>query len=77
MREMIRATDCSHGDALLAASRHPAQVLGLEGRKGSVERVGADADMVLLDSELNVQATCIAGEIVWTKSGDAFSKRIT
>ena len=77
IQEMVRATGCSYGEALLAASQHPAKVLGLEGTKGSVERVGADADMVLLDSELHVQATCIAGEIVWTKPGNLFSKRVT
>ena len=77
MREMVRATDCSHGEALLAASQHPARALGLDGSKGSVKKVGGDADMVLLDKELCVHATCIAGEIVWTKPGNMFSQRIT
>lgn len=74
--EMIRATSCSRGEALLAASQHPARSLGLDGTKGSVEQFGADADMVLLDDELNVQATCIAGDVVWTKPGNEFDKRI-
>lgn len=76
IQEMVRATYCQKGDALLAASHHPAQVLGLADKKGSVTRIGADADIVLLDKDLNVQATCIAGEIVWQRSPD-FSKRIT
>ena len=77
MRELVRATGCSCGEALLAASQHPAKVLRLDRTKGSLERIGADADIVLLDSELHVQATCIAGEVVWTDPGNHFSKRIT
>ena len=47
-----------------AASLHPAQVLGLETKKGTLH-YGADADMVLLDENLHVMATVIAGEIVY------------
>lgn len=76
VQEMVRATGCSNGEALLAASHHPAKVLGLEGKKGTVSQVGADADMVILDRELNVQATCIAGQVVWTRPHSDFNKRI-
>lgn len=67
VREMVRATGCEKGAALLAASHHPAKVLGMEGKKGTVCQIGADADLVLLDQDLGVQATCIAGEVVWRK----------
>lgn len=77
IQEMVRATSCSVGEALLAASHHPAQVLGLLGHKGSLEQFGADADLVLLDKEMNVQATCIAGEVAWIRPGSNFSDRIS
>ena len=64
VRHFKSATGCSTAMALQAASLHPAQVLGIERHKGTLE-YGADADMVLLDHELCVQATYIAGEIVW------------
>lgn len=76
VQEMVSATGCNRGAALLAASHHPAKVLGLGGRKGTVSQVGADADVVLLDQNLNVQATCIAGELVWTRPGSGFSSRL-
>lgn len=49
-----------------AASLHPAQLLDIDTHKGSLE-VGKDADFILLNKELQVQATYIAGEKVWTR----------
>lgn len=77
VQEMVRATGCEKGVALLAASNHPAKVLGVERTKGSACRIGADADLVLLDQDLNVQATVIGGEIVWTKPGLDIGERAT
>jgi N-acetylglucosamine-6-phosphate deacetylase len=77
VQELVRATGCHKGEALLAASSHPARVLGMEGRKGTISQYGADADLLLLDQELNVQATCIAGEMVWTRPGADMSQRST
>ncbi|KAJ8374152.1 hypothetical protein SKAU_G00047320 [Synaphobranchus kaupii] len=57
---------CSIEAALEAASLHPAQLLGLSHLKGSLD-YGTDADFVLLDDELNVRATYIAGQQVWKK----------
>lgn len=39
-------------------------MLGITHRKGTLD-YGTDADFVLLDEQLNVQATYIAGEKVW------------
>ena len=44
------------------ASLNPATVLGLQDSKGSIE-VGKDADILITDSEFNVQKTIIGGEI--------------
>lgn len=64
VRHFREATGCSVESALEAASLHPAQVLGIEQRKGTLN-FGSDADLVLLDSALNVRATFIAGDQVW------------
>nr|XP_044986195.1 N-acetylglucosamine-6-phosphate deacetylase isoform X2 [Jaculus jaculus] len=63
IRHFQQATGCSVESALEAASLHPAQLLGLE-NKGSLD-FGADADFVVLDDGLHVQATYISGELVW------------
>ncbi|KAM4812890.1 N-acetylglucosamine-6-phosphate deacetylase isoform X2 [Urocitellus parryii] len=64
VRHFLQATGCSVEAALEAASLHPAQLLGLEKSKGSLD-FGADADFVVLDDTLRVQATYISGELVW------------
>ncbi|XP_012997136.1 N-acetylglucosamine-6-phosphate deacetylase isoform X1 [Cavia porcellus] len=64
VRHFLQATGCSVEAALEAASLHPAQLLGLEKRKGTLD-FGADADFVVLDDSLHVQATYISGELVW------------
>ncbi|CAI9560452.1 unnamed protein product [Staurois parvus] len=64
VRHFHEATGCTVEEALEAASLHPAQLLGLENRKGTLD-FGADADFVVLDDDLNVEVTYIAGEAVW------------
>uniref|UniRef100_A0A8C6WP15 N-acetylglucosamine-6-phosphate deacetylase n=1 Tax=Neogobius melanostomus TaxID=47308 RepID=A0A8C6WP15_9GOBI len=58
---------CSVEEALEAASLHPAQLLGISHRKGSLE-YGCDADLVMLDDDLNVRATYISGAEVWRRT---------
>ena len=59
------ATGCSKVEALEAATLHPAQLLKITDRKGTLE-YGTDADFVMLDENLQVHATFIAGEKVWS-----------
>jgi len=56
--------ECSRVEALEAATLHPAQLLGIEKSKGTLD-FGSDADFVMLDCQLNVCATYIAGRRVW------------
>lgn len=51
-------------EALEAATLHPACALGIQDRKGSL-LFGRDADLVMLDHELNVVSTWIASERVY------------
>lgn len=88
----VRDPGCSKEEALEAASLHPARLLGITHRKGTLD-FGSDAgqtplgrnssqrfysglsevcashtpDLVLLNNNLSVQATYIAGEEVWRK----------
>jgi len=66
VRHFMKAASCTAVEALECASLHPAQCLGIEKKKGSLT-FGADADFVLLDDQLNVLATFIAGKRVWCK----------
>ena len=65
VRLMRRFTGCSTVDALIAATLHPAQVLGIDDRKGTLD-VGADADFVILDDSLHVVATFCGGDLAWS-----------
>ena len=56
-------------EALEAATLHPAQLLNVTDRKGTLE-YDTDADFVILDDNLHVHATFIAGQKVW---GDNFA----
>jgi N-acetylglucosamine-6-phosphate deacetylase len=47
------------------ASANPARVAGVGDRKGVIAP-GFDADLVLLDGQLNVRMTMVMGEVVWT-----------
>jgi len=68
VRHFLEATGCTIVEAVNAATLHPARVLGISHNKGTLE-YGSDADFLLLDDKLYVQATFIAGEPVWMKEG--------
>ena len=55
---------CSAVTALEAATLHPAQAVGIQDRKGTLD-YGSDADFLLLGEDLQVWSTWIAGECVY------------
>lgn len=61
-----KMSGCSTVEALEGATLHPAQVLGIKHKKGTLN-YESDADLVFLDEDLNVHATFIAGEPVWLR----------
>ena len=67
VKEMRRATGCSVVEASEAGSLHAAQVLGLK-EKGRLD-VGCDADVILLDDDMNVVGVWIAGQMAWVTQG--------
>jgi N-acetylglucosamine-6-phosphate deacetylase len=64
LRNAINCTGLSLEEALPMATSVPAEVMGLAGRKG-VLAPGADADVILLDADLNVRLTMVAGQVVY------------
>ncbi|RUS69293.1 hypothetical protein EGW08_022942 [Elysia chlorotica] len=64
VRLFAKETGCGPELALQAASLHPAQMLGIADKKGTLD-FHSDADFIMLDDELNVKATFIAGECVY------------
>ncbi|XP_013388887.1 N-acetylglucosamine-6-phosphate deacetylase-like isoform X2 [Lingula anatina] len=64
VKYFYEATECTMVDALESASLHPARLLKITDRKGSLD-YGTDADFVMLDDSLNLLATYIGGELVW------------
>jgi len=64
LQNMMRWTKASLAEASFMTSRNPAQSIGTANLKGSIEP-GLDADLVLLDDDLNVQMTFCEGRLVY------------
>ena len=66
---------CTIVEALEAASLHPAQLLKISDRKGTLN-YGADADIIILNNDLEIQATFIAGNLEWLDRTNTVAKQI-
>lgn len=64
VRVFRKETNCPLEFALEAASLHPAKCIGISSRKGTLN-YGADADFILLDDDIKIHSTWIAGECVF------------
>jgi N-acetylglucosamine-6-phosphate deacetylase len=67
VRNCLKGTGCSVVEAVECASLHPAQVLGIADRKGTLN-YGSDADFVLLTDDLDLRATFVGGQLAWQQS---------
>ncbi|KZV94135.1 Metallo-dependent hydrolase [Exidia glandulosa HHB12029] len=65
VRNFAHFTGATLAEAIVCATLHPAQCLGIEKRKGTL-RAGADADLAVLDRDGYVIATWVRGRQVWT-----------
>jgi len=68
VRNMVRLVGIPLPWALQMASLNPARALGLDTHKGSLE-VGKDADLVVIDEDINIYLTMVQGRIVYQAEG--------
>jgi N-acetylglucosamine-6-phosphate deacetylase len=69
LRNVVHLMEAPLEDALRMVSTTPACILGVGDRKGSLAP-GKDADVVVLDTDLQVTHTIVAGQLAYTSSGD-------
>ncbi|GMS90356.1 hypothetical protein PENTCL1PPCAC_12531, partial [Pristionchus entomophagus] len=65
IRHLVKAARCTIEQALHAATAKPASLLGITSSKGTLAP-GTDADLVLIDDDIRVHATFIAGQCVYS-----------
>ena len=63
IRTMVQKADIPLADAVRMASETPARIMGVYDRKGSLQR-GKDADIIILDKDLNLRAVWAMGKLV-------------
>ena len=63
VRTMVQKAGVPLADAIRMASETPARLMGVDDRKGSLQR-GKDADIVILDRKLNVRSVWSMGHLV-------------
>lgn len=68
-RNTMRFLGISISTAFRLCSTNPARVAGASNRKGQVER-GMDADLVLLDGDLQVQMTICRGDVAFDRKAE-------
>ncbi|MCL5260070.1 MAG: N-acetylglucosamine-6-phosphate deacetylase [Gammaproteobacteria bacterium] len=67
LRNIIKYTNCTLGEAIKMVSENPAKKLKIFDRKGSIA-IGKDADLTVLNENLEVMLTICRGEIVFDKT---------
>jgi N-acetylglucosamine-6-phosphate deacetylase len=65
VRVMVRNVNVPLNEAIAMAAENPARAIGLE-TKGRL-MVGADADLVVLSPQLDVERTFRCGEVLWSQ----------
>ena len=64
VRNMVLMVGCLLAEAVQMATLNPARLIGVDDRKGSLE-VGKDADLVVIDDDINVHMTMVRGREVY------------
>ena len=63
IRTMVHQAEIPLRDALRMISESPAKIMKVYDRKGSLEK-GKDADMMILDEDLNLRGVWAMGKLV-------------
>lgn len=63
IRTMVQKAEIPLADAVRMASEPPAKIMGVYDRKGSLQK-GKDADIIVMDEDLNVRAVWAMGKLV-------------
>lgn len=63
IRTMVQKADIPLADAVRMASETPARIMGVYDRKGSLQK-DKDADIIVMDEDLNVRAVWSMGKLV-------------
>jgi len=66
VRNMVNMANVPLADAVRMMSRTPASIMGIESRKGSLTP-GKDADIVIFDEDIQIQATLVKGRLIYEK----------
>ncbi len=69
VKNMVELVGVTLQEAIRMASVNPARRIGVYDRKGSLE-VGKDADLAMVDDQLNVYMTMVRGRIVYERSSE-------
>jgi N-acetylglucosamine-6-phosphate deacetylase len=65
VRTMVQLAAVSIVNAIKMATLTPARIMGVEHKKGSLEK-GKDGDVVLMDNDLQVKKTLVGGKLIWS-----------
>lgn len=66
VRTMIDVAEVSLPDAVKMMTLTPARIIGVADKKGAIDR-GKDADIVIFDDRITIQATIVGGEVVYSR----------
>ena len=72
VRNMIALAGVPLTDAVKMATLTPARIMKAENSKGSLQ-AGKDADIILFDENIRIQATFVKGRMVYSASENAFT----
>ena len=67
IRNMVKLAEVPLLEAVEMASATPAAIMKIEDKKGAIS-LGKDADIIIFDTEINVEVTIIKGQIVFSKN---------
>lgn len=64
IRTLVKQAGIPLTDAIRMASETPARIMGILDKKGTLEE-GKDADIIIFDADINIQATLVEGTVVY------------